>query len=36
VKGWPDCVFAFYDGEETGRKMMSRIAKLTGVKPEDL
>jgi predicted RNA binding protein YcfA (HicA-like mRNA interferase family) len=34
--GWPDVVFAFHDGEEIGPKMLSRIAKRTGLKPEDL
>jgi len=34
--GWPDVVFAFHDGEEIGPKMLARIAKRTGLKPEDL
>jgi len=34
--GWPDFVFAFHDAEEIGPRMLSRIAKLTGLKPEDL
>jgi predicted RNA binding protein YcfA (HicA-like mRNA interferase family) len=34
--GWPDFVFAFHDTEEIGPKMLSRIAKRTGLKPEDL
>jgi len=34
--GFPDYVFAFHDGEEVGSKMMTRIAKKTGLKPEDL
>ena len=29
--GWPDVVFAFHDGEEIGPKMLSRIAKNTGL-----
>ena len=33
---WPDFVFAFHDGEEIGSKMMSRIAKNTGLTPQDL
>jgi len=33
---WPDYVFAFHDGEEIGPKMLVRIAKRTGLKPEDL
>lgn len=35
-EGWADYVFAFHDGEEIGSKMMSRVAKRTGLKPEDL
>ena len=35
-EGWPDYVFAFHDGEEIGAKMLSRIAKHTGLTPEDL
>jgi predicted RNA binding protein YcfA (HicA-like mRNA interferase family) len=34
--GWPDFVFAFHDGEEIGPKMATRIAKHTGLTPEDL
>jgi predicted RNA binding protein YcfA (HicA-like mRNA interferase family) len=34
--GWPDFVFAFHDGGEIGPRMLARIAKLTGLKPEDL
>lgn len=35
--GWPDVVFAFHDGEEIGPRMgFTRIAKRTGLKPEDL
>ncbi len=34
--GWPDVVFAFHDKEEIGPRMMARIAKNTGLKPEDL
>lgn len=33
---WPDFVFAFHDGEEIGPKMLARIAKRTGLQPEDL
>ena len=35
-EGCPDVVFAFHDGEEIGPKMLSRIAKRTGLEPEDL
>ncbi|HMO44893.1 MAG TPA: type II toxin-antitoxin system HicA family toxin [Rubrivivax sp.] len=34
--GWPDVVFAFHDGDEIGPKMLARIAKHTGLAPEDL
>jgi predicted RNA binding protein YcfA (HicA-like mRNA interferase family) len=34
--GWPDFVFAFHDGDEIGPRMLSRIAKHTGLKPDDL
>jgi len=34
--GWPDFVFAFNDGEEIGPRMLARIAKHTGLRPEDL
>jgi predicted RNA binding protein YcfA (HicA-like mRNA interferase family) len=34
--GWPDVVFAFHEGEEIGPRMLARIAKRTGLKPEDL
>ncbi len=35
-EGWPDFVFAFHDGEEIGPRMLARIAKHTGLLPEDL
>jgi len=34
--GYADFVFAFHDGEEIGPQMLARIAKHTGIKPEDL
>jgi len=34
--GWPDFVFAFHDREEIGPRMLTRIAKHTGLSPEDL
>ena len=34
--GWPDYVFAFHDGDEIGPKMLARIGKATGLRPEDL
>ncbi|MCR4304061.1 MAG: type II toxin-antitoxin system HicA family toxin [Gallionella sp.] len=34
--GWPDFVFAFHDGDEIGPKMLARIAKHTGLSPDNL
>jgi predicted RNA binding protein YcfA (HicA-like mRNA interferase family) len=34
--GWPDFVFAFHDREEIGARMLARIAKRTGLTPDDL
>lgn len=35
--GWPDVIFAFHDSDEIFcPKMPARIAKNTGLKPEDL
>ena len=34
--GWNDYVFAFHDGEEIGPKMLTRIAKKTGLTRENL
>jgi len=34
--GWTDVVFAFHNGDEIGPKMLARIAKKTGLRPEDL
>jgi len=34
--GWQNVVFAFHDNEEIGTRMLSRIAKNTGLTPEDL
>jgi len=34
--GYPDYVFAFHDGEEIGPKMLARVAKHTGLTPNDL
>lgn len=33
---WPDFVFAFHDREEIGPKMLARIAKHTGLTPDEL
>jgi predicted RNA binding protein YcfA (HicA-like mRNA interferase family) len=34
--GWSDVVFAFHDSIEIGPRMLSRLAKHTGLRPEDL
>ena len=34
--GLPDFVFAFHDSDEIGPRMLARIAKHTGLRPEDL
>jgi predicted RNA binding protein YcfA (HicA-like mRNA interferase family) len=33
---YPDYVFAFHDGDEIGPRMLARIARHTGLRPEDL
>jgi len=35
-EAWPDFVFAFHDGDEIGPRMLTRIAKHTGLTAEDL
>ena len=35
-EGWANYVFAFHDNEELGPKMLARIARHTGLAPEDL
>ena len=34
--GSPDVVFAFHERDEIGPKMLARIAKHTGLRPDDL
>jgi predicted RNA binding protein YcfA (HicA-like mRNA interferase family) len=34
--GSPNLVFAFHDREEIGPRMLARIAKHSGLRPEDL
>jgi predicted RNA binding protein YcfA (HicA-like mRNA interferase family) len=34
--GWPHLVFVFHDREEIGPRMLARIAKHSGLRPEDL
>jgi predicted RNA binding protein YcfA (HicA-like mRNA interferase family) len=35
-QGWPDFVFAFHDAEEIGPRILARIGKRTGLRPDDL
>jgi predicted RNA binding protein YcfA (HicA-like mRNA interferase family) len=35
-QGWPDYVWAFHEGVELGPRMLAKIAKATGLRPEDL
>jgi predicted RNA binding protein YcfA (HicA-like mRNA interferase family) len=35
-EGWPNFIFAFHDREEIGPRMLARISKRTGLKPEHL
>jgi predicted RNA binding protein YcfA (HicA-like mRNA interferase family) len=34
--GWSDLVFAFHDRAEIGPRMLVRLAKRSGLRPEDL
>jgi len=36
MPGWTDYIFAFHDKEEIGPHMLARIAKHTGLTPNDL
>ncbi|MEO6808083.1 MAG: type II toxin-antitoxin system HicA family toxin [Isosphaeraceae bacterium] len=33
---WPDVVFAFHDDQEIGPRMLAKVAKQTGLSPDDL
>ncbi|MBC7569318.1 MAG: type II toxin-antitoxin system HicA family toxin [Spirosoma sp.] len=35
-EGWENYTFAFHDGDEIGPVMLSKIAKKTGLTPDDL
>ena len=35
-EGYANYVFAFHDGEEIGPRMLARLAKHTGLRPQDL
>jgi len=34
--GWANVTFAFHDSEEIGPRMLARVARTTGLRPEDL
>ena len=34
--GWPIYIFSFHEGQEVGPRMLARVAKRTGLCPEDL
>ncbi|MBZ5535750.1 MAG: type II toxin-antitoxin system HicA family toxin [Acidobacteriia bacterium] len=34
--GWADVVFAFHENVEIGPRMLARLAKATGLRPQDL
>jgi predicted RNA binding protein YcfA (HicA-like mRNA interferase family) len=33
---WPDYTFAFHDDDEIGPRMLAKVAKKTGLTPQDL
>jgi hypothetical protein len=35
-EGWADYPFSFHDSEEGGPAILAKLAKKTGLKPEDL
>lgn len=35
-EGWTEVVFAYHDSDEIGSKILARIAKETGLTPDDL
>jgi len=35
-EGWPDFAFAFHNADEIGPRMLARIARRTGLRPDDL
>ncbi len=35
-EGWPDCTWAFHERVEVGPTMMKKIAKQTGLTPDDV
>ena len=34
--GWSDVTFAFHDEAEIGPRMLTRLSRVTGLRPEDL
>ena len=35
-EGWADFPFSFHDSDEVGHRMVARVAKHTGLTPDDL
>ena len=35
-EGYADVMFAFHDGDEIGPRMLARIARKTGLEPDNL
>jgi predicted RNA binding protein YcfA (HicA-like mRNA interferase family) len=35
-EGWPNVVFAYHEGTEIGPRALARLAKETGLSPEEL
>ena len=35
-QGWADYTWSFHDGDEIGPPMLAKVARMTGLKPEDL
>ena len=35
-QGWPNYTFAFHDSDEIGPRMLARVARDTGLTPDDL
>ena len=34
--GWPNFTFCFHDSDEVGQRALAKIARETGLRPEDL
>jgi predicted RNA binding protein YcfA (HicA-like mRNA interferase family) len=35
-EGWADIVFAYHDADEVGPRILAKIARRSGLTPEDL